>query len=231
MIDLKKQTLPLIRVKVGDDVRIIGENSHDRLVISEDGRSLYFLNIQGMYGSQYDDDCRFVRPEYEKEVNVDKDYLDAYKDEIFDVEFVDLRNYADKTYLDKIDDYNELFNKYIDILGRFHRKCIEFNLLNKQFNKALDELDNYKSQYDKGYNDAKAEYEKLLDKACDYIFNADINGCPEEYDHRLEKYIDKNKCYGCFHYCEDHDKLDKEEIRKVSLECWKEAFKRMVQDD
>lgn len=45
---------PIIKVREGDRVHIVGTNSHDCLYI--DNNAIHFLNAQGMVGTQYPDE-------------------------------------------------------------------------------------------------------------------------------------------------------------------------------
>ncbi|XBX07595.1 hypothetical protein QMP26_05370 [Enterocloster clostridioformis] len=46
--------VPLIKIKEGDKVHIVGTNSHDELIIQNN--AIHYLNLQGMVGTQYPDE-------------------------------------------------------------------------------------------------------------------------------------------------------------------------------
>lgn len=45
---------PVIKIKEGDRVHIVGTNSHDELII--ENNAIHYLNIQSMVGTQYPDE-------------------------------------------------------------------------------------------------------------------------------------------------------------------------------
>lgn len=47
-----KMLFPIIRVKEGDHIHIVGSNSHDTLFIDENTGGIQYLNLQGMDGTR-----------------------------------------------------------------------------------------------------------------------------------------------------------------------------------
>lgn len=84
----------------------------------------------------------------------------------------------------------------------------------------LEQLGFY-TDYLEDYCDA---LEKALDKACKYIHNDGIDGCPFNYD--LSTISDKkmNECNICDYQC--MGKSQENEYLKKSMKCWKEYFLR-----
>jgi hypothetical protein len=78
----------------------------------------------------------------------------------------------------------------------------------------------------------KDSLEKALDKACKYIHNDGIDGCPCNYD--LSTISDKkmNECNICDYQCMslndqlNSSKSQENEYLKKSMKCWKEYFLR-----
>lgn len=118
-----------------------------------------------------------------------------------------------------------------------------FKLLPTGFNKPLSEItkEEYRERIEYLYNaiindDSDEDdlitneqeiniLEQALDKACEYIHNNGLNGCPSSYDCGA---VDKNKekeCVLCkFHCICVKDELFNKEYEKKSKECWKKYF-------
>lgn len=76
------------------------------------------------------------------------------------------------------------------------------------------------------------ELEKALNKACVYIHNNGVDGCPNNYDYLAITNEKIKECYTCGYDCMSLDdqlnssNLQKEEYLKKSVKCWKEYFLR-----
>ena len=71
------------------------------------------------------------------------------------------------------------------------------------------------------------ELEKALDKACEYIHDCGVNGCPFNYDCLTITNEKMNECNICGYECNDQlhsTKQQEEEYLKKSIKCWKEYF-------
>lgn len=70
--------------------------------------------------------------------------------------------------------------------------------------------------------------EKALDKACKYIHNDGIDGCPCNYDISTITNEKTNECNICDYQCIslDEELNSSKEYLKKSMKCWKEYFLR-----
>ena len=70
--------------------------------------------------------------------------------------------------------------------------------------------------------------EKALDKACKYIHNDGIDGCPCNYDISTITNEKTNECNICAYQCIglDEELNSSKEYLKKSMKCWKEYFLR-----
>lgn len=91
------------------------------------------------------------------------------------------------------------------------------------FPKSENDLEQFEfyTDYLEDYCDA---LEKALDKACKYIHNDGIDGCPCNYDISLITNKKMNECNICDYQCTS-ERSCKEYLKK-SMKCWKEYFLR-----
>lgn len=96
-----------------------------------------------------------------------------------------------------------------------------------------DELEARKERFKKEIAILKRKcksYEKALNKACVYIHNNGVDGCPNNYDYLAITNEKIKECYTCGYDCMGLDdqlnssNLQKEEYLKKSVKCWKEYF-------
>lgn len=67
--------------------------------------------------------------------------------------------------------------------------------------------------------------ENALDKACEYIHQNGVNGCPSSYDCEAVSKEKEKECILCkFHCISAKDEFFNKEYEKKSKECWKEYF-------
>lgn len=91
------------------------------------------------------------------------------------------------------------------------------------FPKSENDLEQFEfyTFYIEEYCDA---LEKALDKACEYIHNDGIDGCPCNYDISTITSEKMNECNICNYQCSR--KQHCKEYLKKSIKCWKEYFLR-----
>ncbi len=95
-----------------------------------------------------------------------------------------------------------------------------------------DELETRKERFKKEIAILKRKcksYEKALNKACVYIHNNGVDGCPCNYDISTITNEKMNECYICDYQCMSLDdinssKQQNNEYLKKSIKCWKEYF-------
>lgn len=89
------------------------------------------------------------------------------------------------------------------------------------FPKSENDLEQFEfyTDYLENYCDA---LEKALDKACEYIHNDGIDGCPSNYDISTITSKKMNECNICNYQCSS--KQHCKEYFKKSIKCWKEYF-------
>lgn len=68
--------------------------------------------------------------------------------------------------------------------------------------------------------------ENALDKACEYIHNNGLNGCPLSYDVEAVDKEKEKECVLCKFNCSARYEYSNKEYEKKSKECWKEFFFR-----
>ena len=71
------------------------------------------------------------------------------------------------------------------------------------------------------------ELEKALNKACEYIHNDGIDGCPSNYDISAITNEKMNECNICGYQCNGQLNSSKQQnykYLKKSIKCWKEYF-------
>lgn len=88
-----------------------------------------------------------------------------------------------------------------------------------------DELETRKERFKKEIailNRKCKSYEKALNKACEYIHNDGIDGCPCNYDISTITSEKMNECNICNYQCSS--KQHCKEYLKKSIKCWKEYF-------
>lgn len=68
------------------------------------------------------------------------------------------------------------------------------------------------------------KYEKALDKACEYIHNDGVDGCPNSYDSSLIDDKKEKECLFCDYNLVMADDFRNEKYKEKSCKCWKEVF-------
>lgn len=113
-------SLPLIKIKDGDDIHLLRGGVHDLFILDKDG-SIHYFNTQGMYSTKY--------KEVEFVANYDEDW--AFK--IFDkANFLDLMEIDAKDLgIDQDEDYLELKESIEDCFNKANEK------LNAKFIEAV----------------------------------------------------------------------------------------------